>query len=182
VSNNLEQARELMLVVRTQVGDEAALEELMRLYSQRLRSYVGRMLGGQRENEDDLLQDIWVAVFRALPKLNDPVAFRTWLFRIAHDRVCREFRRRRLPFDSFEATDAELSAPPEDPGHVDKELVQRGLHTLSSEHREAIVLRFMEGMSYDEIAQATGTSPGTVRSRIHYAKHALRRAFERDMP
>lgn len=181
MSNNLEQARELMLVVRTQVGDEAALEELMRLYGQRLRSYVGRMMGPHGENEDDLLQDIWVAVFRALPKLSDPGAFRTWLFRIAHGRVCREFRRLRVPLDPLELAATDLTVAPEDADHVDKEAVQRGLHTLSPEHREAIVLRFMEEMSYDEIAQATGTSPGTVRSRIHYAKHALRRAFERDM-
>jgi RNA polymerase sigma-70 factor (ECF subfamily) len=180
VSNNIEQARELMLVVRTQLGDEAALEELMRLYGQRLRSYVGRMVGGRRENEDDLLQEIWVAVFRALPKLNDPGAFRTWLFRIAHGRVCREFRRGRVPLDSLEPVAADSTATPEDTDPVDKEAVQRSLHTLSPEHREAIVLRFMEEMSYDEIAQATGTSPGTVRSRIHYAKHALRRAFERE--
>jgi RNA polymerase sigma-70 factor, ECF subfamily len=178
--NNLEQAYELTLVVRTQLGDEAAFEELLRMYSPRLRFYVGRMLGEKHTNADDLLQEIWLSVFRALPKLNDAAAFRAWLFRIARDRVCREFRRARMKFDSLEEPAVEeLTAPPDDES-VDAEAVRRQLTRLSPEHREALVLRFIEDMSYDEIARVTGNTLGTVRSRIHYAKRALRRAFEKD--
>jgi DNA-directed RNA polymerase specialized sigma24 family protein len=68
VANNIEQAYELTLVVRSQVGDEAAFEELLRSYSPRLRFYVSKMLNERQENAEDLLQEIWLSVFRALPK------------------------------------------------------------------------------------------------------------------
>src|SRR4030095_2956864 len=96
VANNIERAYELSLVVRSQIGDEAAFTELLRTYSPRLRFYVSKMLGHHHQSADDLLQEIWVSVFRALPKLNDAAAFRAWLFRITRARICREFRRKRI--------------------------------------------------------------------------------------
>ena len=89
-------------MVRSQIGDEAAFEELLRACPPRLRAYVSRMLGTQHERADDVLQEIWVAVFRALPRLNEVAAFRSWLFRIARDRVCQEFRRRHIVFSAFD--------------------------------------------------------------------------------
>jgi RNA polymerase sigma-70 factor (ECF subfamily) len=179
VANNIEQAYELTLVVRSQIGDEAAFEELLRMYSPRLRFYVSKMLHERFEHADDLLQEIWLSVFRALPRLNDAAAFRAWLFRIARDRVCREFRRGRIEFHPIEEDQLQNTAADEDIDEaVDREAVRQQLDTLSPEHREALVLRFVEDMSYDEIARVTGSTLGTVRSRIHYAKRALRRAFE----
>ena len=177
--NNIEQAYELTLVVRSQMGDEAAFAELLRMYSPRLRFYVSKMLRERHERTDDLLQEIWVSTFRALPKLNEAAAFRAWLFRIARDRVCREFRRARIEFHSFEERHpGEFSAEPDASESVDAEAVHQQLESLSAEHREALVLRFIEDMSYEEIARVTGSTLGTARSRIHYAKRALRRALE----
>lgn len=179
MANNIERAYELTLVVRSQIGDEAAFEELLRMYSPRLRFYVSKMLHERHESADDLLQEIWLSVYRALPRLNDAAAFRAWVFRIARDRVCREFRRARMKFDSLEAPDVgELAAEPDKDESVDAEAVHRQIVNLSPEHREALVLRFIEDMSYEEIARVTGNTLGTVRSRIHYAKAALRRAYE----
>jgi RNA polymerase sigma-70 factor, ECF subfamily len=179
VPNNLEQAYELTLVVRSQMGDESAFAELFRKYSPRLRFYVAKMLGDRHSHTDDLLQEIWTSVFRALPRLKDAAAFRAWMFRIARDRVCREFRRARLHFDSLDESHIE-TATDDSEGHdtVDIEAVHQQLASLSPEHREALVLRFVEDMSYEEIARVTGHSSGTVRSRIHYAKRALRRAWK----
>lgn len=170
--NNLQQAYELTLVVRSQIGDDAAFAELLRLYSPRLRFYVGKMLHERHENTDDLLQEIWTGVFRALPKLNDAAAFRSWLFRIARDRVCREFR----PLEEQQLENIPSDIESDDA--VDREAVRQQIELLSPEHREALVLRFVEDMTYDEIARVTGSLPGTVRSRIHYAKRALRRALK----
>jgi RNA polymerase sigma-70 factor (ECF subfamily) len=179
VVNNIAQAYEQTLVVRSQLGDETAFEELLRMYSPRLRFYVGKMLGAQHENADDLLQEIWLSVFRALPKLNDTAAFRAWIFRIARDRVCREFRKARLPFSPLEKDQLDdIPADEDSSDSVDREAVRRQLEQLSPEHRDVLVLRFVEDMSYEEIARVIGGPPGTVRSRIHYAKRALRRAFE----
>jgi RNA polymerase sigma-70 factor, ECF subfamily len=178
VSNNLEEAYELTLVLRSQMGDDAAFAELFRKYSPRLRYYVTKMLGDRHDQTDDVLQEIWTSVFRALPKLNDGAAFRAWLFQIARTRVCREFREARMDsLDRFDKSQMEeVATELESP--VDREAVQQQLAGLSPEHREALVLRFIEGMSYEEIARVTGQSPGTVRSRIHYAKRALRRAWK----
>jgi RNA polymerase sigma-70 factor (ECF subfamily) len=179
VPNPLEQAYELTLVVRSQIGDEDAFEELLGNYSPRLRLYVARMLGHRQIQTDDLLQEIWVSVFRALPKLNDASSFRAWLFSIARARICREFRRRTLDFQPLAEAQLEAAAP--DAGEVvDVEALHQHLGELSEEHREALALRFIEEMSYEEIAQVTGHSLGTVRSRIHYAKRALRRAWEQN--
>jgi RNA polymerase sigma-70 factor, ECF subfamily len=137
------------------------------------------MLHEKHERTDDLLQEIWLSVYRALPKLNDAAAFRGWLFRIARDRVCREFRRARIEFHSLKTSHLEeLVSEPVLDEPVDAEAVRQQIENLSREHREALVLRFVEEMSYEEIASVTGSSLGTVRSRIHYAKRALRRAFE----
>ena len=179
--NNIEQACELTLVLRSQIGDEAAFEELLRTYSPRLRFYVSKMLGDEHEGADDLLQEIWVSVFRALPRLQEAAAFRAWLFRIARDRVCREFRRGRIRFDAWNEQPMKVIAPENELNDLfDREALRCQLDTLSPEHREALVLRFVEDMNYAEIARVTGSSLGTVRSRIHYAKRALHRAMKKN--
>ena len=76
--------------------------------------------------------------------------------------------------------DAQLADVPESPEldvAIDREALQRCLGLISPEHREALVLRFFEGMSYEEIARATDSSVGTVRSRIHYGKEAFKKAW-----
>lgn len=179
MANNIEQAYELTLVLRSQIGDEAAFEELFRNYSPRLRFYVAKMLGERHSQTDDVLQEIWTNAFRALPKLNDGAAFRGWLFAIARARVCREFRRSGLANALDPADPSQIEDPAaEAETAVDVEAVQQQLATLSPDHRDVLVLRFIEEMSYEEIARVTGQAVGTVRSRIHYAKRALRRAFE----
>jgi len=179
VANNLEQAYELTLVVRSQIGDEVAFAELLRMYSPRLRFYVAKMLHERHESAEDLLQEIWLSAFRALPRLKDAAAFRAWLFRLARDRVCREFRRVRIQFCRYEGSQMEeMAGQSESSESFDAETVRQYLNLLSPEHREALLLRFIEDMPYEDIARVTGSSLGTVRSRIHYAKRALRRAFE----
>lgn len=174
--NNIQQAYELTLVLRSQLRDEAAFEELFGLYSPRVRFYVSKMLGDRQSQIDDVLQDVWTTVFRSLPRLRDGGAFHAWLFRIARARVAREFRRARTaPFEAME-TCTEPAAEPD--STVDLEALHEQLEQLSPEHREALVLRFIEEMSYDEIGRVTSQPPGTVRSRIHYAKRALRRAWK----
>jgi RNA polymerase sigma-70 factor, ECF subfamily len=171
---------EQTLVVRSQIGDEAAFQELLTLYSPRLHAFARRMLAADAiDRADDLLQEIWVAIFRGLPTLLDITKFRAWAFRIARDRIYREFRRRKLLVDPLEKIDSEnLCEPEQNSVTFDPEELRRCLNTLTAGHREVLLLRFFEDMNYDEIARVTGNSLGTVRSRIHYAKRALRRAVE----
>src|SRR5262249_5741969 len=118
--------------------------------------------------------------FRGVARLTDPGAFPAWVYRIARARVARVLRRPRPPVQPLEEDN--LSAAPEDEDDFTEEdagQVHAALDRLSPEHREVLVLRFLEGMSYEDIARVTGGQLGTVRSRLHYAKRALRGLLER---
>ncbi len=170
---------EQTLVVRSQIGDEMAFQELLKLYGPRLLLFTERMMQTSPEQVADVAQETWIAIYRALPRLLDAAKFRPWAFRIARDRIYREYRRRKLPAQAM--AEAEMEKAPEtaelDAGLDREELVQC-LDSISPEHREALVLRFFEEMSYEEIARVTDSSVGTIRSRIHYGKQALKKVWE----
>jgi RNA polymerase sigma-70 factor (ECF subfamily) len=170
---------ERLLVLRCQAGDQAAFAALVNRYQPRLRYYVKKMLCGLRE-PDDVLQEIWLDVFRAISRLLDPDAFRAWLYQVARTRTIKEFRKRRLTFESLEPNepvDAEQAA--EIFGVEDVKSVHTALDSLGAAHREVLVLRYIEGMSYEEIARIVKCEIGTVRSRLHYAKRGLRSEIEK---
>jgi RNA polymerase sigma-70 factor (ECF subfamily) len=170
---------ERLLVLRCQTGDADAFTEIIERYQKRLRYYLCKMLGESHAAED-IFQDVWIDVFRAIPRLVDAGAFRAWLYRIARDRAIRELRRRRptpSPVETFNLVESESKS--EIVMLEDTEQFHAALDHLSHEHREALVLLFVEDMTYQEIADATGLQIGTVRSRIHYAKRVLRHVLER---
>jgi len=174
---------EQTLVVRSQIGDDAAFQELLKVYGPRLLLFTQRMMQSSPEQVADVAQEIWIAIYRALPRLLDASKFRPWAYRIARDRIFREYRRRKLPLRPVDEAQLEnLPVPDEFDSAVDREQLYLCLDSLSPEHREALVLRFFEDMSYEEISRVTGGSVGTVRSRIHYAKHALKIAWEGKTP
>jgi len=169
-----EQIYEQTLVVRCQLGDEGAFRELFDLYAARLQLFVRKMISS--DQSEDLLQDIWIAIFKGLPRLNEASKFRPWAFRIARDRVFREFRKKRVEVEPIEDDRLAHTASEENPlDRVDLEELQDRLQTLSPPHREVLMLYYLEELSYEEIARVTSTSLGTVRSRIHYAKNILRK-------
>ena len=172
-----ERLHEQLLVIRCQAGDEDAFEELVARYHPRLRYYLRRMLP-REELVDDAIQEVWLAAFRALPRLTDPAALAAWLYRIARDKSSVRWRQRqpnRLP----EIPD--VAEEPSDGNEFDQEDAQEihaALDQLAPEHREILVLRFLEDMTYEQIAKVTGCPLGTVRSRLYYAKSALRQTIE----
>lgn len=171
---------EQMLVIRSQIGDESAFQELLELYGPRLLLFTQRMMQSSPEQVADLTQDIWIAIYRALPRLLEVSKFRPWAFRIARDRIYREYRRRKLALQPIDDAQLEEMAGAEElDSPADREELLRCLNLISPEHREVLVLRFFEEMSYEEIARVTCSSAGTVRSRIHYGKQALKKAWER---
>lgn len=174
---------EQTLVLRSQIGDDTAFRELLLLYSPRLHAFARKLLDRDgADRADDLLQEAWVAIHRSLPSLLNVTRFRGWAFRIVRDRVYAEFRRRKLPVEPLSEVDAEeLREPEAAASSMDPEDLQRCLNALSPEHREVLLLRYFEEMDYDEIARVTNCTLGTVRSRIHYAKRALRRAVEENI-
>ena len=166
-----------VLVVRCQAGDRAAFEELVALYQPRLRYFLASMVGDDHA-ADDLLQEVWLDAYRGVARLADPGAFPAWLYRIARHRVLGELRKKRLAVSSLEGIDLAEEVADDDFSAEDAERVHAALRRLAPGHREVLLLRFFEGMPYEDIAHVTGCQLGTVRSRIHYAKRALRRVME----
>jgi RNA polymerase sigma-70 factor (ECF subfamily) len=167
---------ERLLVLRCQAGDEQAFAEIVRAYDPRLRYFLLKLLANP-EAAEDAAQDVWLDVYRGLVRLREPKAFRAWLYRLARDRAFRQLRKTH-PMQALLDDSNIAIAEDSDEGFSkeDAEQIHRALDTLSPEHREVLVLRFIEDLSYDEIGRITGCRPGTVKSRIHYAKQTLRRA------
>lgn len=171
---------ESVLVVLAQTRDLAAFHDLVGLYQARLTYYVRRIIDCEQETED-VIQEVWMLVHRRLATLEAPEAFRVWLFKIAHDVAVSHLRRVlkapkplsvELDFsDSIDSWD-EFEAM------ANAELVHRTLESLSPEHREVLTLRFLEQMEIGDIAAVVGCASGTVKSRLHYAKSALRQQIE----
>jgi len=175
MTESLDRIYERVLVVRCQAGDEVAFEELVSRYAPRLRYFLRKLLGNVATAED-CLQEVWLDAFRGLPRLADPLALRAWLYRIARDRAFAVLRRAGRTECSLGETDVP-DASADEPQFTDEDAaeIHAALDKLPPEQREALVLRFLEEMSYGEIATATGQPLGTVRSRIHYGKQALAR-------
>ena len=194
----LDRLYERVLVLRCQTGDAAAFAEIVARYTPRLRVYLRQMLGSGggatdaargADGADDALQDVWLDCFRSVGRLEDAGAFAAWLYRIARDRAYRILRRRGVRVTSINAAaDVPASADGNDAAAaLDVEgaaaaaaVVHASLERLPHEQREVLLLRFIEEMTYEQIACAVGCGVGTVRSRLHYAKRALRREIERN--
>jgi RNA polymerase sigma-70 factor (ECF subfamily) len=173
-------------------GDEAAYRELVRQYEHRVFTIAYRMMG-DREEAADVAQDIFVSLIRSIHRFRGDSLFSTWLFRVTVNHVknrIKYLRRRRAGLQV--AWDAKPGWEPRaaDDGHFptvgridrpDQESSTRelaakalaALDKLDEEFREAIVLREVEGLSYEQIAEITGAPEGTVKSRIHRARAAL---------
>ena len=177
--SDTERLYERVLVLQCRAGNEAAFANLIESYQPRLRYYLRQLLR-EPDSAEDVLQDVWLDVFRALPRLNNIAAFSAWIYKIARYRALREGRKHTLsqrPLDPEEVIDEQrdemnLSAE-------NAEYIHVALQRLAEEHREVLMLRFLEEMSYEDIAKVIGCPLGTVASRIHHAKRALRTELER---
>jgi RNA polymerase sigma-70 factor, ECF subfamily len=180
MSDHAERLYERLLVLRCQTGDDDAYRELVTRFGPRLRYFL-RKLSPRPDRADDLAQEVWIEVLRQLPRLKDAGAFTAWLYRIAHGKAMLEGRRNgRAPATMADveqvADEHEESFSPEDAAQI-----HAALDELEAAHREVIVLRFLEELSYEEIGQVVGCPVGTVRSRIHYAKLKLQSLLTRTL-
>ena len=173
---------EQTLILRCQTRDDAAFEEIVRLYEAPLRYFLRRIMGHD-SSVDDVLQNVWLDVFRKLSQLRSPRAFPVWLYRIARDKAFYALRRtKRIP-QSFDdepnRPTAAQSNKQEEFSADDAAGIHACLEKLSLKHREVLLLRFLEEITYEDIAQVLACSVGTVRSRIYYGKLELRKEMRR---
>jgi RNA polymerase sigma-70 factor, ECF subfamily len=162
------------LALRCQGGESGAFEDLIAIMERPLLYYAMSLTGSQ-DTALDVLQDVWLKVFRGIRKLKDPGSLRPWLYSITHgvavDRIRRNYSR-----EKAEQTQIEDFNDFEEPSFAeeDAEEVHRALSQLGLKHREVLVLYFLEDLSLAEIAEVVGCSEGTVKSRMHYAKRAMK--------
>ena len=177
------------LLAASEAGDQDAFAELVGRYRNQITSYIYRMTNDY-EGAVDLAQETFIRVYRAASRYQTTHAFSTYIYRIATNLAISELRkrkRRRLVsmtgfFDYHEGKEPTEFNPPDsrplqDVTLVDTErrtAVQRAISTLPEKYRAPLVLRDVEGKSYEEIAAVLGTSEGTVKSRISRARGFLR--------
>lgn len=167
------------LIRRAGQGDQEAFRQLVETYQAPAYRLALRMCGGDAALAEDAAQEAFLAAWRGLPRFRGDSRFSTWLYRLttnaAIDYLRREKRHRaaddiaelELPDDA--PTMQELSERAETQSRV-----RRALSRLSDEHRQVLLLRYMQELDYGEIAAALEVSEGTVKSRINRAKARLR--------
>jgi RNA polymerase sigma-70 factor (ECF subfamily) len=182
MSNETGRIQEKLLVMRAQAREAGAFPQLVACYERRLLYYIHRLLGNEVDRED-VLQEVWIRVFLKISTLRAPQAFRVWLYKIAHDVAMSHLRqRKRHETTSWNEDVADDLADESDWNELELldrvELVHESLGQLSLSHREVLTLRFLEELELSDIAQVVGCAVGTVKSRLHYAKVALRKRME----
>lgn len=172
------------LVKKAAKGDTAAFEQLVLMYQKKVYSMALRMTGNP-EDAQDLAQEAFLRVYRSLPGFKGEAKFSTWLYRIVSN-LCIDFGRRKKSVISIYTQDEsgeERELVIEDESYspekeYDKaetaEIINRAVMMLSEQHREIFLMRELYGLSYSEIAKATGLEDGTVKSRIFRAREKLR--------
>jgi len=168
-----------ILVLKCQRRDEKSFREIVNRWEPRLYYYLRRIV----ENENDvwdILQETWLAVFQNIRKLQDPLKFPTWLYRISHNKAVNLLRKENRYTQMTVEQTADYCQNNTTVLAVNEqtELVHKLLGKLKLAHREVLTLYFLEGFSIREMAQIIGISEGTAKSRLYYAKNNLYKALK----
>lgn len=180
------QDRDHELVDRVLAGDREAFAHLLRRHQRTVLNFMYRMVG-ERGAAEDLTQEVFLKAYVSLPRFRKEATFSTWLFRIAHNHCLNALKGR-----GREMSESALAKGPSNPNRVasvpdpsisaserleQRELrgvIQEKLGELTPDHRAVVILRDIQGLSYDEIASALDIEGGTVRSRLHRARMELK--------
>ena len=169
-----EEDADALLARRSRDGDVEAFGRLVTLYERRVAALVGRILGttASSDDVDDTVQDIFVQAWRALPRFRGDSRFSTWLYRIATNRCLRELRRRPAPTSELPESLAATEGIPHLAVEAAEGLAAVGaaVARLSLDQRVPLLLREVQGLPYDQIAEVLGVSVAAVKSRIYRAR------------
>ena len=177
-----------MLIAGTREGDESAFQEIVNRYRNPITNFVYRMLNDY-DRAVDLAQETFVRVYMNADRYQANYSFSTYIYRIASNLAISELRQRKrrrlIPIPSFfdkEGDEVEIELPDERTIHPDdtmihderRKAIAKAIATLPEKYRTAVVLRDVEGRSYEEISEVLGLSDGTVKSRINRARNLLK--------
>ena len=195
--NKLARDDENQLIARSQSGDVNAFNQLIEQYQQIMYGTVFRLLSDY-DTAADITQDAFIAAYKAIKSYRGEASFRSWLLRIGSNMACDHWRRvQRHPTASLEsitgdeepqssqtleamaATDIESNPEEYALSHELQATIEQGLQQLPLEQRTVLVLYDIQGLSYEEVAQTTQTTLGTVRSRISRGRAHLRTILQK---
>ena len=176
---------ELEIILRVRAGDTDAFEALVLEHQNKVYSLALRMVGNE-EDARDMAQEAFIRAFNSLASFRGESKFSVWLYRLTSN-ICIDFLRGRakrrtvsLNWEDEDGEEGELEIPDErfsPEARLERtelrESVRRGLDSLSPEYREILLLREINGLSYDEISRALNLEEGTVKSRIFRARKKL---------
>jgi RNA polymerase sigma-70 factor (ECF subfamily) len=171
--------RDALLAIRCQLGDAAALDELIDRFHPPLHRYARRVTGSDAD-ADDVAQEAWVRILRGLPRLRTPEALRSWLFGIVHRVLMGRFRsdyaRSAALNEIHEIGAADTMRERADAAELHARLddLERALDRLPVVERDVLALFYLHDLSLAEIADALGVPVGTVKSRLFRARHLLK--------
>jgi len=179
----LESQRQLP-IADARAGESEAWNALFARYQMPLYVYVVELVHNE-QTALDIVQEAFINAVRYIDRLEDDAKFGSWIFSIAHQKVVQHWRKRPPPEHLDEDRIAELPTEEIDPRDwlIQKEREAEFMsliNRLSEEHRAVLLLYFLEDFSLEEIAGITETALGTVKSRMHYAKNALRKLMTKD--
>jgi len=168
-------------------GNTSAFDVIVRRYNTKVYSLAYRLLNSV-EDAEDVAQDTFSQAFKGLGSFRGSSKFYTWLFRITYNLAISQRRKRKpaLSLNSQTDSQGEITLPSDDASPMKnmedeegKTLMDKALGLLSLDHRAGLVLKEIEGFSYEEIALSLGVPVGTVRSRLHRARLELRAILEK---
>jgi RNA polymerase sigma-70 factor (ECF subfamily) len=185
---------ERSLLRRLRDRDERAFRELLEAHKDRVYNITFRMLGNRAEAED-VAQEVFISVFKTIDQFREESKFSTWLYRVAvnHCKNRIKYLARRHDRDRDELdetshqTNGAVAGAPVRAARPDRalegaqmeRLLQEAIGNLDDDHRIVVVLRDVEDLSIEEICEITGLPDGTVKSRLHRARLALRKKLQR---
>ena len=187
---------ERLLIARLRERDEQAFEEIVHTYGDKVFSLIYRMLGNRQEAED-VAQDVFITVFKTIESFRGEAKFSTWLLRIAANHSKNRIKHlARRPTEGVDPEDvsqvrlssdrpappvqAQIDAPDKLMEAAEMEAhVQRAIEALDEDQRLLVVLRDVEEMSYQEIGEITGLPEGTIKSRLHRARTAIKEELDK---
>ncbi len=169
-------------VREARAGEPEAWEALLARYRLPLYAYVFELVHHE-QTALDIVQESFIAAARHIQSLRQDEKFGSWLFNIAHQKCIQHWRRQRPAEVSVDPLDEDL--PDFEPGPAEllirkeqEEAFMKAMGQLAVPHRAVLLLHFVEEFPLEEIARITGTQLGTVKSRLHYARKALRKLLE----
>lgn len=178
MENNSDQSRAILMVLRSQSGDKVAFDELLGSVQMRLWRYVSG-LTGDAEVAQDILQNVFLILYRKIGWLDDPNHFRAWAYRIASRESFRYLKketrwREQIRDEEFLSQIPTVNSEPEyDPEMTAK--IPALLSGVSAASRAVLILHYLDGLTLSETAEILDISCGTVKSRLAYGLANLRR-------